>query len=70
MKTVNLTSIETQGKKNAGQWVKTYLVYYKNTGSLIGYKENGVIKVKTINIACNLEEKGKCKSQSSLLSIF
>ena len=42
-----MTAIETQGKKNANQWVKTYQIQYAGSGGIEVYKENGEAKVLT-----------------------
>ena len=49
--TVIVSRIQTQGRQNYNQWVKKFTVSYKQDGnSFQPYKENGVIKVESINL--------------------
>ena len=41
-----ITAVATQGRNNAPQWVRTYLLGYSTSGSTWStYKENGGVKV-------------------------
>ena len=50
--TVIVSRIQTQGRQNAHQWVTKFTVSYRQDGnqSFQPYKENGVIKVESINL--------------------